>query len=360
MNPWSVLILSRHVPDAASSRLRTFQYIPFLEAAGATVSTRSFFDATYLTNLYIQGERNRLNVARAYLRRLKDSFHARRYSVVWLEKELFPYLPGFFERELTLLGIPYVVDYDDASFHTYDQHRNPMIRSILGNKLDGLIRGAQTITVGNSYLGSYAEHHGARRVVRIPTVVDLRRYAVSPMHPSNRFRVGWIGTPATTKYLKLLEAPLLQLNQIIPLTLVTIGASPIQPFGVPLEQHPWSEDSEAALLSTIHAGVMPLPEEPWERGKCGYKLVQYMASGRPVVASPVGVNSDLVSAEVGFLASSTSEWVNALAKLSESHERCASMGIRGRELVEREYSIQVTAPKVVSVLREAAAGHTPS
>lgn len=356
MHDWSIAILSRHVPQAASSRLRTFQYVPHLEAAGATVSCRPFFDESYLHHLYGQGARRTANVARAYARRFKDVWQTRRFSVAWIEKELFPYLPAGFETALAALKIPYVVDYDDASFHTYDQHRHPLVRHLLSHKLDGLIRNASAVTVGNSYLANYVQSHGARQIHRVPTVVDLNRYTALPPPPQDRLRIGWIGTPATTKYLHLLEEPLRRLLQIRPITLVTIGASTLPSFGVPLEQHPWSADSESALLSSIHVGVMPLPDEPWERGKCGYKLIQYMACARPVVASPVGVNVDIVTPSVGFLARTPADWIQALDTLGSNPAVAEAMGQQGRALVETDYSIQATAPRIVATLKAASMG----
>jgi glycosyltransferase involved in cell wall biosynthesis len=193
-------------------------------------------------------------------------------------------------------------------------------------------------------------------LVQIPTVVDLSRYPVHPMKPIGPLRVGWIGTPATTKYLQIIRDPLRKLNQITPLTFVTVGASSLLDFGVPLEQHPWNEESEAGILSTFDIGIMPLPDEPWERGKCGYKLIQYMACARAVVASPVGVNKDIVMSSVGRLASTSAEWMLALADLASDRQRLSEMGSLGRQLIAQKYSIESMAPVVVQTLKSATLG----
>ena len=354
-NSWSVLILSRHAPQAASSRLRTHQYIPYLREAGAKVSVAPFFDATYLQRVYAAGgRRHALDVAKAYLRRLRALFGVRRYSAIWVEKELFPFLPAPFEALLSLLGVPWVVDYDDATFHSYDHHHRGFVRTVLGSKLDPLIGGARIVGVGNSYLEAYMRAHGARAVVRIPTTVDIQRYSVQPEQPDEEFRVGWIGTPKTAKYLKRLFPALREVARNRLLRLVTIGAPPLGDIGVPVEQHAWSPDTEAQLLSSLHVGVMPLPDEPWERGKCGYKLIQYMACGRPVIASPVGVNTDIVTTEVGFLASTDEEWVTSIEALANDPGQRIRMGASGRRLVEQDYTVQVVAPRIVAMLRQAA------
>jgi len=344
------LILSRHARQAASSRLRTYQYIPFLSARGACVTSVPFFDEPYLDRLYRSGSRGMFDVLRAYSRRMSALTGIRRASVVWIEKELFPFLPGFVESLPSRLGVRYVVDYDDATFHTYDNNSNPLVRGLLANKLDNLLRGARAVTAGNAYLETYALARGARSVARVPTVVDLERYAVRPEPPDNEIRVGWIGTPATTRYLELLRRPLRDVAGMRRIRLVTVGAAPLDDFGVPLEQHAWSANTEAELLSSLHIGVMPLQDGLWERGKCGYKLIQYMASGRPVIASPVGVSADIVTPGTGILAGDSASWSAALVRLIDDAALRQELGAAGRRLVETSYSLEIMAPKVCAML----------
>ena len=313
-----------------------------------------FFDDDYLKHLYTTRKRRINDVLISYKRRLSAVKSARKYSVVWIEKEIFPFLPDWFENMIIRSGVPYVIDYDDAIFHNYDQHHLAIVRGLLGKKLDQLLAKSKCITVGNNYLGSYVYSHGAIDVRRIPTVVDIRRFDVAEEPDSKELRIGWIGSPATTKYLYNVRDALKRLNAERLVRLVTIGASPLGDYGVPLEQHPWSEADEARLLSSIHVGIMPLPDNPWEQGKCGYKLIQYMACGRPVVASPVGVNRDMVTEAVGYLADGTDDWVQSLRTFRDNPEHRRVCGHAGRRLVEREYSLQITAPHVVSILREAA------
>jgi glycosyltransferase involved in cell wall biosynthesis len=344
------LILSRHARQAASSRLRTYQYIPFLKARGACVTSVPFFDEPYLDRLYSSGGRGMFDVLRAYSRRMSVLPSIRRASVVWIEKEVFPFLPGFIESLPSRLGVRYVVDYDDATFHTYDNNSNPLVRGLLANKLDSLLRGARAVTVGNAYLETYVHARGAQSVARVPTVVDLARYTARPEPPGDEIRIGWIGTPATTRYLELLRVPLREVAEKRRIRLVTVGAAPLDDFGVPLEQHAWSADTEAELLSSLHIGVMPLQDGLWERGKCGYKLIQYMASGRPVIASPVGVNMDIVTPDIGILAEDAASWSAALVRLANDAALRQQQGAAGRKLVETSYSLEIMAPKVCAML----------
>ncbi len=134
--------------------------------------------------------------------------------------------------------------------------------------------------------------------------------------------------------------------------LVLIGASNIQPFpNVSTEVLPWSEDIERRLSQKFDVGIMPLVDGPFERGKCGYKLIQYMASSLPVVASPVGVNQQIVEPQVnGYLANSSTDWLVALRELRDSVEKRKMMGQAGRQKAEQMYNLQVTAPRLLNLL----------
>jgi glycosyltransferase involved in cell wall biosynthesis len=349
---WRLLLLTRYGPMGASSRLRMLQFVPLLEAAGFEPTVRPFFDDAYLRALYGNGRRRHRDVAAAYLRRAGVLLEKSAYDLIWIEKEVFPFLPSAFE---TLLGsTPYVVDCDDATFHTYDLHRSAVVRRLLGRKLVPLLAGARAVTAGNAYLAGYAERVGARTVHRVPTVVDLDRYPLA-IHAQDaaEFRIGWIGSPSTSVLLKLVRRPLERLAREMPVRLVTIAASRAPEIEVPVETHAWSLETEASLLASTHAGIMPLQDEPWQRGKCGYKLIQYMACAKPVVASPVGVNAEIVTEDVGFLATADDEWYLALRRLAKDRALGARLGRAGRSAVEERYSLQAVGPRVVALLTAA-------
>lgn len=351
----SILLLSKYGPSGASSRLRCLQFIPALERRGFTVDVRPFFDESYLARLYAGRRADPRTVVTSYVRRLRDMRAARSYDLVWIEKECLPWLPAVAEQP-AFRNVPTVVDFDDAWYLRYALNRHGVVRRLLGDKLARLVRGATCVVAGNAVLEDWARDQGAPRVARIPTVVDTDRYEVRPP-PDGPFTVGWIGTPITAPYLRSVHEALKTLATRAPLQVRVVGAPGFTLDGVDVVSVPWSEATEVEALGGMHVGIMPLPDGPWERGKCGYKLIQYMAAGRTVVASPVGANTEIVRhGTTGFLASSTEDWVTALDHLRRTPEDRRRMAVEARRMVEETYSLKAQADRLAAVFRQAIDG----
>ena len=349
-----VLLLTRYSRLGASSRLRYFQYLSYLESQGISVDAAELFGDSYIHSLMKNGRRSLLSVVSAYLRRILWLLRLHRYDLIWVQCEALPWLPYWIEGLFLNGKIHYVVEYDDAIFHRYDMHSRSWIRQLLGNKIPALMQRSRVVIVGNDYLADFAAKAGSARVVYLPTAIDLDRY-VPRLKSNDDFVIGWIGSPITAPYLKLISPALIRLAESGPVKFVVVGAEAPRLNGVDSVSVPWSEEDEVSQICNFDVGVMPLPDEPWERGKCGYKLIQYMACGKPVVASPVGINTTIVEPAInGFLANSVDEWVIALEKLRRDKELCFTMGQAGRDIVEKKYCIQVTAPQLAAILRSAA------
>ena len=352
-----ILALTKYGSLGASSRLRTLQYLPSLRASGMTVDVRELLDDRYIQDMYA-GRISAAHVGGRYLQRFHNLRCAQQYDLVWAEKELLPWLPSFIELGLLPRSVRLVVDYDDALFHQYDQHRRWAVRQLLGSKIDSVMKRADLVLAGNEYLAVRARAAGCRRVEWMPTVVDLARYQLATENRASKadpVRIGWIGSPATAGYLATVAPALKSLAISRDVQCIAIGARPDQVAHTPFNAVRWTESEEANLLSKLDIGIMPLPDAPWEKGKCGYKLIQYMACGLPVVASPVGVNSSLVRhGKNGFLASNETEWKQALACLVGDPELRRSMGQQGRAMVEETYSLQRQAPRLQALLRQVA------
>jgi glycosyltransferase involved in cell wall biosynthesis len=348
-----VLVLTRYSRMGASSRLRLLQYIDAWSLNETDFHVSPLLDDVYLRTIYAKRRVSLISLARAYGHRLQVLQQVRDFDMVWIEKELFPNFPSWFEWWLARSGVPYLVDYDDPIFHNYDVSRNPFKR-LLKNKISSVMRHAALVVPGNDYLARHAVEAGAPNVVIFPTVVDINRYTTqSGEAPVEKLIIGWIGSPSTAKFLQPLLPVMARLAKVFPIEMMVIGAN--------LDAHgydfvrcvDWYEHTEVEEIRRFDIGIMPLPDEPWARGKNGGKLIQYMACGKPVVASPVGVNADIVQENVnGFLASTDGAWFDALSALLSNPELRQSMGRYGRRLVEEKYCLQVTAPKLLDLMKQ--------
>lgn len=347
-----ILLLSRYGRCGASSRIRSYQYLPYLKTEGIDVTVAPLLEDQYLEDLYA-GRRMRMGaIARAYFQRLRYLLKSPCFDLLWVEYELLPWLPAWAEGALSAWRIPYVVDYDDATFHRYGRHPNRWVKFLLGKKIDLVMRRANLVIVGNDYLAEHALQVGAKKVESLPTVVDTNRYNAVPQTDHSIFTIGWIGSPSTCQYLHDLWPVLTEICRGSSARLILVGSGEVKLTGVPLEIHAWSEKTEVEDIKTFDVGIMPLRDGFWERGKCGYKLIQYMACGLPVIASPVGVNQQIVQEGLnGFLATTLTDWVRALRALRDDPVLRAQMGQAGREKVKTQYSLQVTAPRLIALLR---------
>lgn len=304
-----------------------------------------------LISLYDNKGYSFLSLLSAYFVRFQVLLKVKEFDLVWIEKEALPWLPVWLEKFL-LSRKPFVLDYDDAIFHQYDQHRNPLVRFFLSRRIDLLMKEAAAVVCGNKYLVNRAILSGANLVKMHPTVIDINRYhVVLKTNQTILPRIVWIGSPSTIHYLEVIRPVLQLLAKQFDYVLRIIGCSQFQMPDVSVELIDWTENSEVQSISDCQVGIMPLIDSDWERGKCGYKLIQYMACGIPVVASGVGVNKEIVrNGENGFLANSSEEWFAALSKLLEDDLLRSQMGAVGRQRVVDEFCSQQTGPRMIELL----------
>ncbi len=308
--------------------------------------SKSYFDAPNgIMKLFV--------VLLAYFRRLalvcQVLICKKRYDLVLLEYELFPYFPPLFEYLLKKRGIRYIVDYDDAIFHKYDMSDNQMIRGLLENKIASVMKYANCVIVCNAYLESYAKKYNDH-IFRMPTVVLLDRYKQEMavfQKEEKEFVIGWVGSRTTSVYiLEILPAikKFVEAYDNVRFDLTGFDSTLLSDEDV-IKYHlniiPWMEEEEIKNILTFDIGIMPLHDDPWSRGKCGFKLVQYMSCKKPVIASPVGINTSLVQeGENGFLAETMEEWFNAFEKLYFDKTLREKMAENNFWKIEAEYSYE--------------------
>ena len=342
-----VLGLALYGPLAASTRYRLSQYIPGLAAYGIDLQVRYLLNNDYLSRTFRGESKPWPSMIGSGCRRLVDLAGQFRYDAIMLHCELFPLMPAWLEG--FLLQRPYLYDFDDAFYLKYRSGRLARFERILGEKFDAVIGSAAAVTAGSHALQDHALKHNPRTTL-LPTVVDTSRYVPVLRERAGELVVGWIGSPSTARYLSLAAKSLSDLGKEGPVRLVVIGgkAPPIK--HVTIVELDWKEETEVDLIRNFDVGIMPLPDDEWARGKCAFKLIQYMACSIPVVASPVGANVEVVRPECGLLATTDSDWLDALRFLRDRPKEARAMGRAGRERVEREYSLGGNLPLLAEAL----------
>ena len=356
-----ILVLPKYGPKGPSSRVRFYQYFPYLQSVGVRLTVAPLLDDDYVTALF-SGERYSIyRTFRSYLNRVVLLVKRKQFDLIWVENELLHYLPFLFEQALYQRYPPIAVNYDDAVFHHYEMHPHGLFRWLLGRKIDRVMSRADLVITGNSYLKERALGAGARNIETIPSVIDLDQYPRQPTGCSTGegLVIGWIGTPATVHFLNDIKASLQALGSVCQFQFRVLGVPGFQMDGVNVAASSWSHGCEAQFLSQVDVGIMPLIDGPFERGKCGYKLIQYMAAGKPVIASPVGVNLEIVQPGTGLLATNQEEWLHALKQIVKwkKEGRLCEMGAAGRLRVEETYSLQCTAEPLWNILKKTVEKH---
>jgi glycosyltransferase involved in cell wall biosynthesis len=355
-----VLALSPIPEEGAGCRFRIAQFIPYLRSVGIDVTLRSLYTAEFFHLVYKRGHylRKVSRFAALSLKHLASLRDVSSFDVIWLYREMFPIGPAIVERLLAMPGCPPLIfDFDDAIFLPSVSEANHLIRALkLPSKVATIIRHSDGVVAGNEFLADYARQF-CDAVTVIPTCVDTTKFVPSANRPSaadanvSRSRVpvvGWIGSPTTVTYLRSLLPTLGAVRAVHPFTLRVSGAGePIDADGLDLEQPGWTINSEVELFNTCDVGVYPLADDEWSRGKCGFKAIEFMSCGVPVVASAVGVNREIIQDGVnGFLATTPDEWIQKLSRLLADPSLRRTFGLAGRRTIEERYALQIHAPAI--------------
>jgi len=348
-----VLALTRWPRSAASSRQRFLVFASFLARHGIELTIRPFFDEAYISHVNSGLKPSAIELMAHYRRRLSELAKRGRYDLLWVEKEALPQIPYHLEA-LFLRKSRILLDLDDA-WHLRTQ-ASPL-RHLLAGKIERLSRRADGLTVANAALRAWALRAGVAesKLALAPTGLDLSLYESAP-EPDGLFTLGWIGGPFTTEYLESIERPLRRLSgEGVRLLVVGENRELDRLAGIRLEQHPWSEATEAKLISRCHVGISPLLHDGWSQFKSGYKLIQYMAAGRPAVASPIGANCDvMVAGETGLFATSEAEWYSQINRLRQDTDLRRRLGRQARLRCEQMFSIEALGERLARLMHQLA------
>jgi glycosyltransferase involved in cell wall biosynthesis len=216
-----------------------------------------------------------------------------------------------------------------------------------------MVKSCDLVIAGNDYLKEKAMKYNERITV-VPTPIDTGRYSKKLYGKKARVTLGWIGSHGTLFYLEKMKPVLDSLGKRFDhIELKIVCDHFFDCSNLPVIKKLWNYDEEIADLKSFDIGLMPLTDDPWSRGKCGFKLLQYLAVGVPVVCSPVGVNKQIVKdGKNGYLAKTESDWMEKLSLLIGSDEGLREdMGMNGRKVVDTEYSLEVNSPKLLEALK---------
>ena len=358
-----VLAISPIPEEGAGCRFRISQFIPYLTANGFDVTLSPLYTTEFFRQLYKPGNilRKGAGFASLSLRQLNVLSTGRPYDVLWLYREIFPIGPAFMEWLLSVTGHPPMVfDFDDAIFLPSTSEANQLIAALkVPSKVATIVRRSSEIVAGNDFLAAYARQFNPA-VTTIPTCVDTTVFRPRDNHATLDHRgpvIGWIGSPTTAEYIRGLAPVLRDVATRHQFVLRVSGAgAAVEMAGVTVDNPQWALADEIELFRNLDIGVYPLVDDDWARGKCGFKAIEFMACGVPVVASAVGVNREIIQDGVnGFLATTAEEWTAKLGRLIEDPALRATFGAAGRRTIEEHYSLHVNAPKLAAVIRRAAA-----
>ena len=305
----NISFFTKYTTQGATSRYRSFAFASRLLSHNYNLEMQSFMPINYLADLFARRPKKKFKIILSYFARFFAVLRSSENLVI--ERELFPYLPYGFEKWF-LRGKSYILDFDDNVWEDYSD------KFWLNSKYDKLVAGASGVIVGNDYLEKYVQKLNTN-VIKIPTVIDLEHYKQIEEEKFERFTIVWIGSGITYGYIEAYAELFVALSCKIEYDLLIIASKDLESrkiVGVSMRFEEWSSETEITLLKKSHIGIMPLTQDTFSQGKSGFKLIQYLASGIPLLGSPVGENKHIIQeGKNGFLISSNEDWIKAIELL---------------------------------------------
>ena len=353
----SIIFFTKYTEKGPSSRYRSFQYKSFLESH-FKIEYYPLFSDDYIQNLYANKKTNYYQIAIAYLSRIIQVIkHLGTNKLVVIEYELLPYLPPILEYLLFRTKVKFVLDYDDAIFHNYDLHTNKLVRNLFKNKITSIVSHAKLIITGSPYLSNYLIKFNSK-IVEIPTSINYANYISKFQLNTNKdyITIGWIGSKSTSvNIVNMLEVitRTYSLNPKIIFKFMGFDSNLKFQLDFPNVQfYNWSPKEEFIFLSDIDLGIMPLEDNPFNRGKCGFKLIQYMAMGKPTLSSPLEANVKINRDNNNLFATGIDEWVDCVSKFSSNLSFYREVGLKNQKIVEKYYSVEANSIHYINIFNQ--------
>ena len=352
-----ILFITPYPIEGPSSRYRVWQYLPYLEKAGLHCRVSSLLTSQVFSIFYKKGYllSKILILIKGFFKRLFLLPMVSTYDVVFIQKEAFPFGPPFFEKLIKLFNKNVIFDYDDAIYLPQTSEGNRIFQFLKSpNKAQKVIQSGKLIFAGNRILADYAKQFNAN-VEIIPTTIDTNFYKpIENSKVKDPVVIGWIGSQTTALYLLEVEEPLNNIKKRFgkKVRIIIIGGGTFRFQKLEAEYKLWKMKDELAELQNFDIGIMPLPDDEWTRGKCGFKALLYMSVGIPAVCSAVGVNREIISHEKnGFLIESKTDWESVFACLIEDGELRKRTGKSARERIVDHFSLELWANKLIQLIK---------
>jgi glycosyltransferase involved in cell wall biosynthesis len=347
--PQKVLFLIPYpLNEAPSQRFRFEQYFQFLESNNYVYKVQSFLNSRNWHLFFKDGNvlRKCLALINGFLNRFLILLEARKYNFVFIHREATPLGPPVIEWILAhILRCNIIYDFDDAIWLTDRKQESWFLKHVkYRSKVKLICKWAYRVSCGNMYLCDYAKQFSVN-VIYNPTTIDTENRHNKDLFTINKnpntVTIGWTGSHSTLKYLQEVEPVLKQIEKQYPyVNFIAIADRPPDINLTSVQYITWNEETEIEDLLKIDIGIMPLPEDEWAKGKCGFKALQYMALNIPAVVSAVGVNVTIIDHGVnGFLAKSQEEWFDFLQQLITDDNLRKKIGTLGRKKVIECYSV---------------------
>lgn len=366
----TILALAAYPERSAATRFRLTEMLPYLRARGWEVRFEPFVDDDFLSGFYKGGDRltKAKYLASRSFHRLGLALGAAGVDAVFIQREAALIGPAYTEFILrSLRGVPIIFDFDDAIWHfDLPRSKHPVAARLLKQptKCWYTMRRATCVIAGSSYLAARAQKFNSN-VEIVPTVVSSKAWTPlscrfeGRFHDEGRPRIGWVGSHSTAHQLELVEPALRRLRADgYAFEVHVVGAD--EQFGldtVDVQSRPWRLDREVEEFQRIDIGLAPMLAEPVYQGKCGFKQLQYMAVGVPLVSSWVGGAQDfVVDGDNGLVAHRAEDWYRHLKALLKSRDLRRGLSRSGRALVETQYCLEHQGPRVAHCVEEAV-GH---
>lgn len=354
-----ILFLTQTDQKGASARYRVYQFLDYLEREGIECTVSPAVKESVL-NRYNNNNLNIVNKLIYYSsvisKRIVEINCISNFDCVFLQRDILVHIYPFIENLIALRQKNIIFDFDDMLALYPSSSRTGFLFRFFWDrrKIERIINLSKHVIVGNNFLKNYVNNF-TNNVTLIPTSIDTNLYksAVKPKEMKGRIRIGWIGSQGTFSYLENIFPVFIELVKKYEIELIVIGTKGPKVNGLKINYKDWNLDTEVKDITDFNIGIMPLTDDEWSRGKSATKLLQYMAAGIPAVASPVGVNTEIINDGInGFLADTKESWIKKISLLIENKQLCSEMVNNARNNVERFYSVQANAQKLIKVIKK--------